>query len=94
MSVPTVRTLLFVWLTAANLMSFLQFAWDKDCARKHKKRIPESSLLLVTALGGSIGAMLGMIIFHHKTRKAKFFIGVPVFFLVQAALLVLLSMGL
>ena len=56
---------------------------DKQKARRNAWRIPEKTLILSAVIGGSVGAILGMRFFHHKTRKAKFAIGVPVILLVQ-----------
>ena len=59
--------------------------------KKHRWRIPESVLLVSAALGGSLGALLGMWLFRHKTRKAKFFVTVPLLLAAQCALLYWLS---
>ena len=59
------------------------FGADKQKARRNAWRIPEKTLILSAVIGGSVGAILGMRFFHHKTRKAKFAIGVPVILLVQ-----------
>lgn len=70
-----------------NIAAFVAFGWDKRKARLHQWRIPEAQLLLLAALGGSVGAFAGMRIFHHKTRKPKFYVGIPVIFIIQAVLL-------
>jgi uncharacterized membrane protein YsdA (DUF1294 family) len=57
---------------------------------EHRYRIPEAVLLLFAVVGGSIGSILGMFLFHHKTRKAKFRFGLPLILLVQIALIILL----
>lgn len=74
---------LFIYLLCINIFAFLIYGADKYKARHSQWRIPEKMLLLFAALGGSIGAYLGMRLFHHKTRKAKFTIGVPAIFLLQ-----------
>jgi len=57
-------------------------------ASKHRKtRIPETTLLLLAALGGSLGLYLSMYLFRHKTKHAKFFLGVPAILLIQLALI-------
>ncbi|EGG82228.1 hypothetical protein HMPREF9477_01237 [Lachnospiraceae bacterium 2_1_46FAA] len=77
-------TNIIIYLCAINIMTFLLYGLDKQKAKRHKWRIPEATLLGVALAGGSIGAFLGMYIFHHKTKKAKFYIGVPMFFVMQA----------
>lgn len=72
-----------LYLLAINIIAFASYGIDKSRARRGKWRIPECQLLLTALIGGSIGAFLGMRAFHHKTRKAKFFIGVPVIFVLQ-----------
>lgn len=66
-----------------NVISFLVYGLDKWKARNEKYRISERTLLLLAAIGGSIGAYAGMQIFRHKTQKAKFYLGVPVIILIQ-----------
>lgn len=62
------------WLLAAgNLLALLAFAWDKAAARRGARRTPEARLLLLALLGGA-GALLGMILCRHKTRKARFWL--------------------
>lgn len=77
------KTLLCLYLLIINALGLLIMLADKEKAKKHRWRIPESTLLTVAALGGSIGCYAGMRLFHHKTRKPKFYIGVPVIFAVQ-----------
>ena len=70
------RIVLF-YLLAANLLTFVTYGIDKYKARHNKWRIPEATLLLLAALGGSIGALLAMRVFRHKTLHRKFRYGVP-----------------
>lgn len=77
------KTLLCLYLLIINALGLLIMLADKEKAKKHLWRIPESTLLTVAALGGSIGCYAGMRLFHHKTRKPKFYIGIPVIFAVQ-----------
>lgn len=74
---------IIIYLCVINAIAFLLYGLDKQKAKRHKWRIPEATLLDVAFLGGSIGAFLGMQVFHHKTRKAKFYIGVPLIFFLQ-----------
>ena len=80
--------ILLIYLAIMNIVAFLTYGLDKWKAKKDKWRVPEKVLLLMAAVGGSIGAFLGMRIFHHKTQKWKFKLGVPVIFLLQVALVV------
>ncbi len=70
----TIKTTYFVGI---NILSFLLAGWDKYSAIKHNFRISEKSLFGISILGGAIGLYLGMIIFHHKTKKKNFQIGIP-----------------
>lgn len=76
-----------VYLVAVNLLAFVLFAADKSRARKGKWRISERTLLLIPTLGGSLGALLGMKAFHHKTKHPKFKIGLPLILLLQVLLI-------
>ena len=75
-------------LAAVNLLAFVLYGVDKLKAKKGAWRIPEATLLLVAFLGGSVGALLGMEVFRHKTRHAKFRILVPLFLILHIALAV------
>ena len=74
-----------------NLISFTAYGIDKHRARKDKWRIPESTLLMLAFIGGALGALAGMLVFHHKTKHWKFKILVPLFLLLQLALAVWLA---
>ncbi len=75
-------------LVAVNLLAFVLYGLDKDKAKRGAWRIPEATLLLVAFLGGSLGALLGMEVFRHKTKHAKFKILVPLFLVLHVALAV------
>ncbi len=68
-----------------NLITFILYGVDKLKAKKELRRISESTLLWTAFLGGSVGALLGMIVFHHKTNHLKFQILVPLFFVFHIA---------
>lgn len=73
-------------LAAVNLLGFGLMGIDKRRAKRKKSRIPERVLLVVAVMGG-IGALAGMLCFHHKTRKPLFWISVPLLSACQIALL-------
>ena len=86
-----VQTALLIWLAGINVVTFALYGIDKYKAKKGLWRIPEKTLLLLPLLGGSVGGILGMSVFHHKTRHWYFRIGLPVMLLVQAAAAVYLT---
>ena len=79
-----------LYLFLVNAAGFLFMLADKHRARKKQWRIPEATLLGIAAMGGSIGSLLGMYAFHHKTRHPKFYIGIPVLLVMQLCLAILL----
>lgn len=68
---------LIAYLILVNAAGFLLMLADKHKARKNKWRIPESTLMGIAAIGGSLGSLLGMYTFRHKARHKKFTIGIP-----------------
>ena len=77
---------LAVWLIAINVVTFAVYGIDKRRARRGTWRVPEKTLFLLPLLGGSLGALLGMRVFHHKTKHWYFVWGIPAILLVQTAL--------
>lgn len=75
-----------VSLLALNIITFAAYGLDKSKARKRRWRIPESTLLWMAALGGSLGAWLGMNVWHHKTLHLKFRLGVPLLLILHLIL--------
>ena len=69
---------LMYYLIIINIAAWLMYGLHKWKAKSGAWRIPERTLLLTALLGGSAGALAGMLLFHHKTRKPKFTVGVPV----------------
>lgn len=82
-----------IYLILINIISFIQFGLDKYKARKGMWRIPEATLLLAAAVGGALGAWIGMFVFHHKTKHLKFILCVPLFLLLHILLLFVLIHG-
>ncbi|WP_276936762.1 DUF1294 domain-containing protein [Dielma fastidiosa] len=76
-----------IYCLLINIAAFFAMGWDKRCAIQHKQRIPEKTLFILAIIGGSLGSILAMIVFHHKNRKPKFLIGFPVIFVLQVVLL-------
>ena len=75
--------ILVYWLILVNLTAFILYGMDKSYAKKGARRIPERTLLFWAWIGGSIGAFLGMKIFHHKTLKPKFAVTVPLLMVLE-----------
>ena len=80
------------YLLAINVVAFIMYGIDKYKAKKAKWRISEATLLLLAVLGGSIGAWMGMKVWHHKTMHKKFKYGIPAILLIQIALMAYLHM--
>lgn len=85
----TSGALLIIYLAAVNVIAFLAMGRDKKKARRGEWRTPEATLFLLAIIGGSIGSNLGMFVFHHKTRKTKFRIGMPAILVAQLLLVLL-----
>ncbi len=79
--------LFWIYILVINVVTFFIYGLDKLKAKKSLWRVRESSLLLLAALGGSVGAYLGMKVWHHKTLHKKFKYGVPALLLLHLVLL-------
>jgi uncharacterized membrane protein YsdA (DUF1294 family) len=79
--------LLLIYFILVNTFSFLLMGIDKYKARKNKWRIKESTLFLSSVIGGSLGSLLGMFFFRHKTKHKKFLLGMPCILLIHICLL-------
>ena len=73
------------YLIIINFVAILVTASDKHRAKKHRWRVPENTLLLLAALGGSPAMLVTMLLIRHKTRHPKFMVGIPVILILQAA---------
>ena len=81
---------IIIYFIAINLFGFFIMWLDKRKAKKGKWRIKEATLLVLALVGGSIGATIGMYMFHHKTKKARFFIGIPVMIFLQILIIIVI----
>ena len=87
MSLPTKLLLIYTFLL--NIILFFAMGYDKYCAKKQKWRLPEAYLFILALLGGSIGGLIVMKVFHHKTKKWYFYIIFVLAFCFQVALWIL-----
>lgn len=81
--------LLLYYLLIINAAGFLLMLVDKWKAKKNRWRVRESTLLIVAALGGSVGSLAGMYLFRHKTQHLKFTLGIPLILAAQCFVVVL-----
>jgi len=82
-------TSIIIFLAIINIMTFLLYGFDKLSARLNWRRVPEKTLWLSAFLGGSIGAIIGMQLFRHKTKKTSFQFVFAILVLLQVALVIL-----
>ena len=87
-------SILIWYLSVINFTTWVAYGLDKGRAKSGKWRIPERTLLLLALAGGSLGALAGMIMFRHKTRKPKFYISVPVMFVAHCIIVTMLALKL
>lgn len=76
------------YVLLVNIIAFAMYGIDKNKAKEDRRRISEKSLFLIAGIGGSIGAMLGMKVFRHKTKHWYFVVGIPLILIVQILLIV------
>ncbi len=74
------------YLIVLNLLLFVLMGRDKAAAQRGTRRTPETTLLALAVIGGSVGGLLGMVLFRHKTRKIAFRIGLPLILICQLLL--------
>lgn len=82
--------IIILYAVAVNVVSFIVMGVDKRRAIKRAWRIPESTLFVLAIIGGSIGSIIGMHLFHHKTRHWYFLYGMPVILALQVILILAL----
>ena len=88
--------ILIIYIILINLVGFFLYGLDKAKAKRGARRVPEATLFFLAVLGGSLGGLLGMAVFRHKTLHKSFRIGFPVILIAQLALagyLILKSKG-
>ena len=78
------------YLIIINILSFVLYGIDKLKAIKKKERISERTLILIGILGGSIGSLIGMNLFRHKTKKLKFIISLPLILIIHIIVVIYL----
>lgn len=83
--------LIAIYLIIINIAGFAAMGIDKGRAKREAWRIPESVLIGFAVVGGSVGAILGMSTFHHKTKHPKFYIGLPLILVLQLAALYMIA---
>lgn len=79
-----------LYLFGINLLTFLLMGVDKMKARKGQWRIKEITFILMALLGGGIGVLMGMVFYHHKQSKKKFYIGVPLIYVINKIVSILI----
>ena len=84
-------TLILVYLVVINLISFAAMGVDKARARKRSWRIPESTLFVLAIIGGSVGSIIGMHLFRHKTLHWYFVYGMPAILIIQILIVIILA---
>ena len=72
-----------VYFFLINIVTLITFGIDKRLAQQKRNRVQESSLILLSALGGAAGGLAAMYLFRHKTKHAKFFLGLPALLLIH-----------
>ncbi len=85
---PLYMFFIIIYLITINFIAFFAMMIDKHKARKKKYRTPEAVLITLAVIGGSIGAILGMDLFRHKTKHKKFSIGLPVILFIHIILVI------
>lgn len=83
-----------IYLVVMNSIGFASMGIDKSKAKRGAWRIPEKTLFLIAVLGGSVGSILGMKQFRHKTKHKSFTIGMPAILLVQVLVILYFTTGL
>ena len=78
--------MIYIYIVVINALALALMLIDKYKAKKNLWRIPEATLLGISAIGGSLGAIIGMRLFHHKTKHLKFSVGLPILLVIHILL--------
>ncbi len=84
--------ILLFYLIGINLFAAGITVWDKLAAKRHRRRVPEATLMGIGALGGALSMLITMKLIRHKTRKPKFMIGLPLLLILHIALAVFVGL--
>lgn len=79
---------IFIWLGIISVVAVITTVYDKMAAKSGAWRIPEKTLLLLGLLGGAAAMFIAMLIIHHKTRHAKFMVGLPLEIVLHIAIII------
>lgn len=82
------------FLIAVNIMAFTVCAFDKNLAKRRKRRISEKTLFFWSIIGGAIGMFISMLLFHHKTKHWKFMVFIPLLIMAESVLFIYLYISL
>jgi len=78
---------MYIYIILINILTFITFGIDKKKAILREQRISENTLLVICLIGGVFGGIVGMLFFHHKTKKIKFLLSMPVILLIWSCFL-------
>lgn len=81
---------LLIYIIIINVVTFFAFGLDKSKSKKNNWRISEISLIVLALLGGSAGGLLGMVVFRHKINKIKFSLGIPLLYILNKILMLVI----
>lgn len=84
------ETAILVYMIAVNVTAFVMCVYDKRAAVKHRRRISEKALFIISVIGGAAGMLAGMLLIRHKTRHWYFMLFIPLFIVGHAALILVL----
>jgi uncharacterized membrane protein YsdA (DUF1294 family) len=84
---------LIIYIVTLNVLTFAMMGNDKRKAKKHLWRTPEINFFILSLIGGSLGTLLGMYSFRHKTKKWYFRFGLPILLLIQVGIAIFLVMS-